>query len=118
MTEKAYITITDEERNTQVIYGPFPSYDAARKARFFSRTEKEQNELLRSNIGMLFNIGAYDDTEIEAITADPVSFGYKKITLKPASALKRHEHWDGYTMDLDAYFAQIFRGHFKRDPKV
>jgi len=118
MSEKAYIEITDDKLNTMTMYGPFPSYDAARKARFFSRPEKEQNELLRNNIGMLFNFGAYDENEVQCLTSDPTQFGFKQVTVKPASELKRDNHWDAYTMDLNEYFAKCFRSYFKRDPKV
>lgn len=117
----AYVQITNAKRNTTVLYGPFPTSDAARRASFFYWDEATfETRRTRGSGEGVFSFDVYDAVEIEALISDPLSFGHKKASVKPAKALKRDTHWSRFTSPNfdDVYFRQIFQACFHREPKL
>ena len=97
-------------------YGPFPSLDAAQKARFFSLDEQYVTRQICANGGpdprafIRCGIEEYDADEIAFYVADPECAGKNTFTVKPAAELSRHPSWAAMGMTSDGYYEYVKTG--------
>lgn len=120
-----YIEKTDKATNHKV-YGPFPSQDAAVKARFLNLTEQELEASRKQyQYRNVMRASFYTEGELDGIMADVGAFGYKTMKVVAARYLKRDARWDehdatsaahGRAPFSETYFVDSFKHFHNRAP--
>jgi len=94
-----------DNRPNRVLYGPFPSKVDAEVALLLTipkdefdqvhekRQRRWESHHLRDLTGLHVHTASEED--IRLMLDDPQSAGYRKVTVKPSKALKRHPSWKG-----------------------
>lgn len=106
-TADSYQWYVQDNRSRRVLFGPYPSREAAEAAQLLTLNWQKIDAAIEAKGGswwkrdlrayqdgpVWYSVGSASQEDLESLKADPESSGYQSVTIRPPKALKMHPSW-------------------------